>query len=42
LKEIRYAVVLLVLGIAIYLVRSRRRGEWPFGERLAVTGTSTD
>jgi basic amino acid/polyamine antiporter, APA family len=42
LKEIRYAVVLLVLGIAIYLVRSRRRGEWPFAERLAVTGTSSD
>src|SRR6201987_1208774 len=30
LKEIRYAVVLFVVGTAIYLIRSWRRGEWPF------------
>ena len=30
LREIRYAVVILVLGLAIYLVRSWRRREWPF------------
>ena len=30
LREIRYAVVILVVGLAIYLVRSWRRGEWPF------------
>ena len=35
LREIRYAVVILVVGLAIYLVRSWRRHEWPFaqGER---------
>jgi basic amino acid/polyamine antiporter, APA family len=32
LKEIRYAVVLLVVGLAIYLVRSAIRKEWPFGD----------
>jgi basic amino acid/polyamine antiporter, APA family len=30
LQEIRYAMVILVLGLAIYFVRSWRRGEWPF------------
>jgi APA family basic amino acid/polyamine antiporter len=30
LQEIRYALVILVLGLAIYFVRSWRRGEWPF------------
>ena len=36
LKEIRYAVILLVLGVMIYLARSWRRREWPFGERLVT------
>jgi amino acid transporter len=36
LKEIRYAMVLLVLGLAIYLVRSAFRKEWPFGG--SITG----
>jgi amino acid transporter len=40
-KEIRYAVVLLVLGTIIYLVRSWRRREWPFGASLTITETST-
>ncbi|MGB9104015.1 MAG: APC family permease [Terriglobales bacterium] len=31
LKEIRYAVVLLIAGIVVYMVRSLRRKEWPFG-----------
>jgi basic amino acid/polyamine antiporter, APA family len=30
LKEIRYAVVILILGIAIYMVRAWRQREWPF------------
>ena len=29
-KEIKYAVVLIVLGLIIYLVRSYKRGEFPF------------
>ncbi|HXU38685.1 MAG TPA: APC family permease [Blastocatellia bacterium] len=37
-KEVRYAVILLIVGLAIYLLRSRRRREWPFGNRLEVTG----
>jgi amino acid transporter len=31
MKEIRYAIVILVAGVVIYLVRSWRRREWPFG-----------
>lgn len=31
LKEIRYAVVLIIVGLAVYFVRSYRRGEYPFG-----------
>ena len=30
LREIRYAVAILIVGLAIYLVRSWRRREWPF------------
>src|SRR5438128_8898138 len=30
LKEIRYAAVLVVAGLAIYFIRARLRGEWPF------------
>ena len=33
LREVRYAGVILVVGLAIYIVRSWRRGEWPFAER---------
>ncbi len=29
-REIRYAIAILVLGLAIYLVHSWRRREWPF------------
>jgi APA family basic amino acid/polyamine antiporter len=35
LREIRYAVVILILGLAIYFVRSWRRGEWPFSAHPA-------
>jgi len=30
LREIRYAMVIVVVGLMIYLVRSWRRREWPF------------
>ncbi len=30
LREIRYAVVILIVGLVIYFVRSWRRREWPF------------
>jgi amino acid transporter len=29
-REIRYAAILLILGLAIYFIRSWRRREWPF------------
>src|SRR5271166_1421183 len=35
LREIRYAVVILVLGLMIYLARSWRRREWPFATPAA-------
>lgn len=31
LKEVRYAAVLVVVGLVIYFIRARMRGEWPFG-----------
>jgi amino acid transporter len=34
LKEIRYALVILILGIAIYMARAWHIGEWPFGPAL--------
>jgi basic amino acid/polyamine antiporter, APA family len=30
LKEVRYAVVIVIAGVLLYLIRSWRRGEWPF------------
>jgi basic amino acid/polyamine antiporter, APA family len=30
-KEMRYAVVILLAGLVIYMVRAWRSGEWPFG-----------
>ena len=33
LKEIRYAAVILIAGLLVYLVRAWRSREWPFGER---------
>lgn len=35
LKEIRYAIVILILGIVIYMARAWRNGEWPFGRGAA-------
>ncbi len=34
LREIRYATIIIVVGVAIYLLRSWRRREWPFGEAI--------
>jgi APA family basic amino acid/polyamine antiporter len=31
LKEVRYAVVILLAGIAIYMIRAWREHQWPFG-----------
>jgi basic amino acid/polyamine antiporter, APA family len=30
LREVRYAVVILIVGLAIFFVRAARRREWPF------------
>jgi amino acid transporter len=38
LKEIRYAAVILIVGIIVYCVRSWRRREWPFESRSLVPG----
>ena len=38
-KEVKYAAVLIVLGLAIYLVRSYRRGEFPFAGKLVSNET---
>jgi len=36
LREIRYAAVILVVGIVVYGVRAWRRREWPFGGEWLV------
>jgi APA family basic amino acid/polyamine antiporter len=36
LKEIRYAAVLVILGLIIYFIRARLRTEWPFEKAGAV------
>ena len=38
LREVRYAGVILVVGVVIYGVRAWRRREWPVGERSLVAG----
>jgi basic amino acid/polyamine antiporter, APA family len=38
LREIRYAAVILVVGVAVYTLRAWRRSEWPFGESSLVAG----
>jgi amino acid transporter len=35
-KEIRYAAVLIVLGLIIYFIRSYKRGEFPFNSKVVV------
>ena len=31
LRQVRYATVILIVGVVIYLIRSAQRHEWPFG-----------
>jgi APA family basic amino acid/polyamine antiporter len=38
LREIRYAAVILVMGISVYCLRAWRRREWPFGGPSLVAG----
>ncbi|HEV8593838.1 MAG TPA: APC family permease, partial [Pyrinomonadaceae bacterium] len=33
-KEVKYAAVLIIVGLVVYLIRSYKRGEFPFGERV--------
>jgi amino acid transporter len=33
-KEMRYAVIILLTGIIIYMIRAWRQSAWPFSERL--------
>jgi len=40
LREIRYAMAILILGLAIYLLRSWNRREWPFAMRLPNVGAA--
>jgi basic amino acid/polyamine antiporter, APA family len=35
LREVRYAVVILIAGLMVYVVRAWRSGEWPFGGAAA-------
>jgi amino acid transporter len=35
-KEVRYAVVILLTGAIIYMIRAWKDGEWPFGLRAAA------
>jgi basic amino acid/polyamine antiporter, APA family len=36
-KEVRYAVVILLAGLAIYMIRAWRAREWPFGAEKPST-----
>ena len=38
LREVRYAGVILVVGLGIYLVRAWRHGEWPWAAAPGVEG----
>lgn len=41
-KEVKYAGVLIVVGLVVYLVRSYKRGEYPFGERVVGGSENSD
>lgn len=34
--QVKYALVLIFLGLIVYLIRSYKRGEFPFGEKVIV------
>ncbi len=36
-KEIKYAAVLIVVGLIIYFIRSYKRGEYPFNQKIAAS-----
>ena len=38
-REVRYAVVVLVVGLAIYLMRAWRHREWPFEKKVLGLGS---
>ena len=40
IEQIKYAVVLIVIGLVIYLVRSYRRREFPFDKTEISSATS--
>jgi amino acid transporter len=35
LREIKYAIVIVIVGLAIYLIRARKNKEWPFLDSVA-------
>jgi amino acid transporter len=37
-KEVRLALVLIAVGLVVYVVRARVRGEWPFGRAETAGG----
>jgi hypothetical protein len=36
LKQIRYAIVILLMGLLIFAIRSWQRREWPFVEGVGL------
>jgi amino acid transporter len=36
LREIKYAAVLVVVGLVVYFIRARMKNEWPFAARTAA------
>ncbi len=41
MKEIRYAAVLVVVGLVVYFIRARVRGEWPFVSEPGAVATGS-
>ncbi|MGA8493394.1 MAG: APC family permease [Terriglobales bacterium] len=42
LTQIRYAALILISGVAIYLLRSWRHREWPFAEQVPTEGVASN